>query len=232
MKNSFIFYLIILLFCIKSNIFCQVNDYKYLDDYKEIHPNLFNNPLVNILSYNVDIKINAEEKTFTSVLSANIVLPSNGLPDSISFSLNKSFLIQKIKFEDTFINEIQYRDDSPDSTNSRLYSFFIPPTKRKINSKNEAEISISYTGTISDEMTNPTKDYFEFAQNCNWYPFINSRTQYKYSLSVTIDKEYTIVSPANLLNRIRSDNKMRYEFDEKHPVSRIVFVALKGMKKR
>ncbi|MFC1558151.1 hypothetical protein ACFL40_02220, partial [candidate division KSB1 bacterium] len=232
MKSSYVFYLIILLFCIKSNILCQENEYKYLDDYKEIHPNLFNNSLLNIISYNIDIIVNAEEKTFASVLSANIVLPSYGLPDSLSFSLDKSFLIEKIKYEDTVISDIKYSDGSHNNTNSRLYSFFLPPAERKIRSKNEVEISITYTGTISDEMTNPTKDYIEFTKNCNWYPFINSRTQYKYSLFVTIDKEYAIVSPANLLDRRRSDNKIRYEFDEKLPVSRIVFVALKNMKRK
>ncbi|NVM04149.1 MAG: hypothetical protein HWN67_17590 [Candidatus Helarchaeota archaeon] len=229
------FFIIILfitfLFSWELNYSQEVELYeKYSSDFGEINQEIFQKPLWNILSYNIDMVINVQEESFSAESLINLLITNKDIQDTFYFCLGRNVSVKEIEFDGNVIEKWEIENDSERSDKSLIYKFYFPFSELKMENMREIKVKINYIGKI--ESNEKGEDFLEFGANFNWYPFVNSRTSFRYLLNIGIDRKYSIVSPANIIRKIRKDKKEYYTLQLNKPASQIVFLALKGMKKK
>ena len=204
---------------------------KYSSDFGDINQEIFQKPLMNVLSYNIDLLINVQDRSFSAGASINLLTTSQNIQDSIYFSLDRNIMVKEIECDGNVVKKWEVGRESGKSNESLIYKFYYPFSELEIRGKREIKIKINYIGKIESEEKRKSLDFLEFGANFNWYPFVNSRTNFRYLLNIGIDRKYSIVSPASIIRKIRKDKIDYYTLQLNKPVSQIVFLALTGMKK-
>ena len=97
------FFIVIFSFLFTGNIYClELSEpyKKYSSDFEEINQKIFQTPLLSVLSYNIDLVINTQEKTFSTNAVINLLITEKSISDTFYFSLDKKLSIEKIECDD------------------------------------------------------------------------------------------------------------------------------------
>ena len=94
------FFIVILLFLFADNIYSFQEEKiyeKYSSNFGEVNQGIFQKQLLNVLSYNIDLDIDVQEKTFSAEALINILITDKSIQDTFYFSwLFKN--LKKIQF--------------------------------------------------------------------------------------------------------------------------------------